>query len=101
MEITTDEEDAKNSGDSESNASLSSRKKKRNRDNLAKFERKMTQRLLMHSARKEFSGKVEPMGSLRIQNVLKKQKLNHTANSASAFKAAGYSGMSTPAKTSG
>lgn len=70
-EVTTDEEEAKNSADSESNTSLSSRKKKK-RDNLAKFERKMTARLLMHSARKDFSGKVEPMGSLRIQDALKK-----------------------------
>lgn len=64
-EETTEDEDAKNSADSESNASLSSRKKKK-RDNLAKFERKMTQRLLKHSASKVFNGKVEPMGSLRI-----------------------------------
>jgi hypothetical protein len=36
----TSEDEGNNSGDSESNQSLSSRKK--NRDNLASFERKMT-----------------------------------------------------------
>lgn len=66
-ELTTDEEDGKASGDSDSARSVSSRKRKK-KDALHKFQKKMTQRLILHSSTKNLnsSGKVEPLESLRV-----------------------------------